>query len=167
MPPTGSSKHHSVHRVSHRAFKSSRGSGGGSCYQKNRNVQYDSNLDVDDEWPPENVEKRKKCDEETPFLSSEDVRVKGSQRLSGGGNSSNSAVESDSDDVENDETHGDGGYQKAGNCRGITLGMWYFGQCDSKKCSGMKLYKLGKIKVFKPCQKFYGIILRLDRPTRS
>lgn len=51
-------------------------------------------------------------------------------------------------------------HQQQSHQRNVTLGFWDFGQCDSKKCSGRKLYRLGKVKLFRTNQKFHGIILR-------
>lgn len=41
----------------------------------------------------------------------------------------------------------------------ITLRMWDFQQCDSKRCTGRKLCRLGYIKSMKPGQAFRGIVL--------
>jgi pre-rRNA-processing protein TSR3 len=41
----------------------------------------------------------------------------------------------------------------------IRLAMWDFGQCDSKKCTGRKLARLGLLSDLKISQKFPGIIL--------
>ncbi|EGC28723.1 hypothetical protein DICPUDRAFT_20500, partial [Dictyostelium purpureum] len=39
------------------------------------------------------------------------------------------------------------------------LSMWDFGQCDSKKCTGRKLERLGYIKSINLTHKFKGIVL--------
>ena len=39
------------------------------------------------------------------------------------------------------------------------LFMWYFDQCDPKKCSGMALKRLGKLRTIKLKSKFNGIVL--------
>ena len=41
----------------------------------------------------------------------------------------------------------------------IPLAMWYFEQCDPKKCSGMRLKKHGMLKTMKISAKFSGIVL--------
>ncbi|KAF2071846.1 hypothetical protein CYY_006838 [Polysphondylium violaceum] len=41
----------------------------------------------------------------------------------------------------------------------IRLAMWDFGQCDSKKCTGRKLERLGYIKSINLTNKFRGIVL--------
>lgn len=41
----------------------------------------------------------------------------------------------------------------------VRLGMWDFGQCDPKRCSGRRLARLGVISEFKLNYKFPGIIL--------
>lgn len=42
---------------------------------------------------------------------------------------------------------------------GVKLSMWYFEQCDPKKCSGMKLKSLGLLTTLKPNAKFNGVVL--------
>lgn len=39
------------------------------------------------------------------------------------------------------------------------LGMWDFGQCDPKRCSGRKLHRLHLLSLFKLNQRFSGVIL--------
>ncbi|KAN0055723.1 hypothetical protein ACTA71_011609 [Dictyostelium dimigraforme] len=41
----------------------------------------------------------------------------------------------------------------------IKLSMWDFGQCDSKKCTGRKLERLGYVKSINLTHKFKGIVL--------
>ncbi|DAZ92671.1 TPA: LOW QUALITY PROTEIN: hypothetical protein N0F65_000441 [Lagenidium giganteum] len=41
----------------------------------------------------------------------------------------------------------------------ITLRMWDFQQCDSKRCTGRKLCRFGYVKSMKPGQPFRGIVL--------
>lgn len=41
----------------------------------------------------------------------------------------------------------------------VTLGMWDFGQCDSKRCSGRRLERLNVISEFSIKTKFKGIVL--------
>lgn len=41
----------------------------------------------------------------------------------------------------------------------VTLRMWDFQQCDSKRCTGRKLCRLGYVKSMKPGQPFRGIVL--------
>lgn len=41
----------------------------------------------------------------------------------------------------------------------IRLGMWDFGQCDSKKCTGRKLARMGLVKELALAHRFRGIIL--------
>ena len=42
---------------------------------------------------------------------------------------------------------------------GIKLSMWYFDQCDPKKCSGMLLKSRGLLTTLKKSAKFNGIVL--------
>ncbi|QSL66818.1 hypothetical protein MERGE_001205 [Pneumocystis wakefieldiae] len=44
----------------------------------------------------------------------------------------------------------------------LLLGMWDFGHCDPKRCSGKKMARLGLIKTLKMGQKWNGIILSHD-----
>src|SRR5205085_1412042 len=39
------------------------------------------------------------------------------------------------------------------------LGMWDFGQCDPKRCSGRRLYRLNLLSIFKLNQRFSGLVL--------
>jgi pre-rRNA-processing protein TSR3 len=39
------------------------------------------------------------------------------------------------------------------------LGMWDFGQCDPKRCSGRRLYRHNLLAIFKLNQRFSGIVL--------
>jgi len=41
----------------------------------------------------------------------------------------------------------------------IPLAMWYFNQCDPKKCSGMILKRHGLLQTIPLQQKFQGIVL--------
>ena len=41
----------------------------------------------------------------------------------------------------------------------LRLGMWDFGQCDPKKCSGRRLVRQGLIQEFRVGEKFRGIVL--------
>lgn len=41
----------------------------------------------------------------------------------------------------------------------VRLGMWDFGQCDPKRCSGRRLVRLGTIAEFKIAYKFPGLVL--------
>ena len=41
----------------------------------------------------------------------------------------------------------------------VPLAMWYFDQCDPKKCSGMILKRRGKLRTLPVSQKFNGIVL--------
>ncbi|TMW58340.1 hypothetical protein Poli38472_011928 [Pythium oligandrum] len=41
----------------------------------------------------------------------------------------------------------------------VTLRMWDFQQCDSKRCTGRKMCRLGYVKSMKPGQPFRGIVL--------
>ena len=41
----------------------------------------------------------------------------------------------------------------------LKLYMWYFEQCDPKKCSGMALKRLGKLRTIALKSKFNGIVL--------
>ncbi|KAK2196661.1 bifunctional 16S-18S rRNA aminocarboxypropyltransferase Tsr3 [Babesia duncani] len=41
----------------------------------------------------------------------------------------------------------------------INLCMWDFGQCDSKRCTGRKLVRMGIVKVLRMNQSFSGIVL--------
>ena len=41
----------------------------------------------------------------------------------------------------------------------MKLFMWYFDQCDPKKCSGMALKRLGMLKTLPIKAKFNGIVL--------
>eukprot|EP01103_Thecamoeba_quadrilineata_P008612 TRINITY_DN1834_c0_g1_i1.p1 TRINITY_DN1834_c0_g1~~TRINITY_DN1834_c0_g1_i1.p1 ORF type:complete len:268 (+),score=64.29 TRINITY_DN1834_c0_g1_i1:32-835(+) len=45
------------------------------------------------------------------------------------------------------------------NTIGIRLGMWDWGQCDSKKCTGRKLIRLGFVKELRLSNSFPGLIL--------
>ena len=42
---------------------------------------------------------------------------------------------------------------------GVKLSMWYFDQCDPKKCSGMILKSKGLITTMSKSAKFNGIVL--------
>src|SRR5688500_17142565 len=46
----------------------------------------------------------------------------------------------------------------------IKLSMWYFDQCDPKRCSGMILKKHGYLSTLSRSAKFHGIVLT---PTAS
>jgi pre-rRNA-processing protein TSR3 len=46
----------------------------------------------------------------------------------------------------------------------VALAMWYFEQCDPKKCSGMILKRHGLLQTIPLSQKFQGIVLT---PTAS
>lgn len=41
----------------------------------------------------------------------------------------------------------------------VTLRMWDFQQCDSKRCTGRKLCRFGYVKSMKPGQHFRGLVL--------
>lgn len=41
----------------------------------------------------------------------------------------------------------------------VRLAMWDFGQCDPKRCSGMKLKRLGYVKVLGMRESFHGLVL--------
>ena len=42
---------------------------------------------------------------------------------------------------------------------GVNLCMWYFDQCDPKRCSGMKLKQLGYVTALHKSAKFGGVVL--------
>ena len=63
-------------------------------------------------------------------------------------------VESGSEDEDSDEiVNGGRGMEQT------KLFMWYFDQCDPKKCSGMALKKLGMLRTLPLKAKFNGIVL--------
>lgn len=48
---------------------------------------------------------------------------------------------------------------KVAEASGVRLGLWDFGQCDPKRCSGRRLARMGAVAEFKLNYRFPGIIL--------
>jgi pre-rRNA-processing protein TSR3 len=50
-------------------------------------------------------------------------------------------------------------HRAEGKAKGISLAMWDFEQCDPKRCTGQKLYRLGRLRKLKVSDSFGGVVL--------
>lgn len=77
-----------------------------------------------------------------------------------GENSCSNAESDKSSSDANTPTDGDGDGDMLPRCtQKIKLGMWDFGQCDPKRCSGRRLARLNLLVTFRLSTRFHGIVL--------